>query len=87
MKINYSKQFIKKFKKCDTLIQKAFRDKLILFIEDKFLSQLNNHALKGKLKGYRSINITGDWRAIFVEYENGEVVFFEMMGTHSELYR
>lgn len=87
MKISYSKNFTKRFKRCDNTIQKAFRQKLLLFIENKFHPQLNNHSLGGNWKKYRSINITGDWRAIFLEIQNGEIIFFEMIGTHSELYR
>ena len=46
--------------------------------------RLNNHILSGKWSGYRSINITGDWRAIFRETETG--VYFIVLGTHSQLY-
>lgn len=87
MTINYSKKFIKKFERCDIVIQKSFRQKLVLFIENKFHPQLNNHALTGKFSKFRSINITGDWRAIFIEYDNRETIFFEILGTHSELYK
>lgn len=47
---------------------------------------LRNHSLSGKYKGCRSINVSGDWRAIFREYKGGAVIYFEMLGTHSELY-
>lgn len=47
--------------------------------------RLRNHPLKGKLKGYRSINITGDWRAIY--FVSGEDVIFAELGRHSELYK
>jgi mRNA-degrading endonuclease YafQ of YafQ-DinJ toxin-antitoxin module len=39
--------------------------------------------------GYRSINVTGDWRALYSEQQqNGkEIIVFEMLGTHSQLYQ
>jgi addiction module RelE/StbE family toxin len=87
MRIDYSKRFIKKLAKSPVEIQLGFKSRLRLFIENRFHPLLNNHALGGVLAGYRSINVTGDWRAIFREFENGEIIFFEMIGTHSELYK
>jgi addiction module RelE/StbE family toxin len=48
---------------------------------------LKNHYLIGQLKGYRSININGDWRAIFEELDNSQIAYFVAIGTHSQLYR
>lgn len=87
MRIEYSRYFIKTIKKAPSIVQEAFRNKLVKFIENRHDQILNSHVLSGKLKGCRSINITGDWRAIFEEYENGDVVFFVMIGTHSQLYK
>jgi len=42
--------------------------------------------LVGELRGYRSINITGDWRAIFMEIDGGKIIYFVAIGTHSQLY-
>jgi addiction module RelE/StbE family toxin len=86
MKINYSKKFFKQYGRCDEKIKQAFKQKLVLFEKNKFHPQLNNHQLRGKFSHCRSINITGDWRALFIELENGEIIFFETLGTHSELY-
>ena len=36
-----------------------------VFIEDEYSPVLNNHRLIGDFKGLRSINVSGDWRAIF----------------------
>lgn len=46
---------------------------------------LNNHSVEKVFIDCRSINITGDYRAIFKKEEDGSVVFITM-GTHSELY-
>jgi addiction module RelE/StbE family toxin len=85
MKIVYEKNFIKDFEKAPLKIQKAFIDRLELFLRDKRDPILHDHSLKGTLKNYRSINITGDWRAIYREFPQ-EVVFFIILATHSELY-
>ncbi len=61
----------------------------MLFLKNPLHDQLRNHALKGKWQGYRSINITGDWRAVYREYKDGEetVILFKAIGTHSEIYK
>jgi len=40
-------------------------------------------------KGYRSIDITGNWRAIYAEKVEGKdiVAYFVALGTHRELYK
>lgn len=85
MRIIYTRVFVKMLKKSPPKIQAAFKKRLTLFIEDEFHPLLNNHVLSGELFGYRSLNITGDWRAIFTEDEQG--VCFEVIGTHSKLYK
>lgn len=62
----------------------AFRDKLAIFLSEEFSAKLNNHALAGEYFGYRSINISGDWRAILKQNQDG--VYFVTLGTHSQLY-
>lgn len=88
-KINYSRKFDKQLRKAPLEIKIAFRNRLSLFLENPLHSQLSNHKLTGKYSGYRSINITGDWRAIYSEIENREnkIIVFEAMGTHSQLYK
>lgn len=86
MKIEYSKKFIKDFKNCPENIKNKFKSRLELFIQNQNNVTLNNHALLGELKGYRSINITGDWRSIFEDVNNGEIAYFVAIGTHSQLY-
>lgn len=86
MKIEYSRQFIKEYKKCPENIKQAFKIRLQIFINNKNDLILNNHNLSGQLKKYRSININGDWRAIFQEIDSSEIVYFVAIGTHSKLY-
>ena len=84
MTIDYHKDFIKTFKKLPLKVKNQFKERQLLFEKDQFNPTLNNHALKGKYQGYRSINIAGDLRVIF-QKENQNVVFVKI-GSHSKLY-
>ena len=86
-RVDYSRNFLKGLRKSPLEIKIAFRKKLELFSTDKYHPMLNNHVLSGKYKDWRSINVTGDWRAIFREFEGGEVIYFDIIGTHSKLYK
>jgi addiction module RelE/StbE family toxin len=88
MKIQFSPNFHRKIKKEDVRIQKSFKEALQLFIKNPFDSQLDNHPLKDTWKGCRSIDITGDYRAIYEEInENDDIIaHFITIGTHQELY-
>lgn len=85
MIIVFHKQFEKDFKRLPVKTREKFNERLIIFGKDQFDPALNNHSLAGKYSGYRSINITGDLRAIYVE-TNGEDVIFVAIGSHSKLY-
>jgi addiction module RelE/StbE family toxin len=87
VKVEFSKRFLKALRKAPRKIQIAYRDRLEIFLADRYHPLLNNHSLLGKLTQYRSINISGDWRAIFRELEDGNLVFFDFLGTHSQLYK
>jgi len=56
-----------------------------VFIDNPYSRELRNHALQGKHKGYRSINVTGDVRAIY-KHIDSDTHYFVEIGTHSELY-
>ncbi|MFA5169518.1 MAG: type II toxin-antitoxin system mRNA interferase toxin, RelE/StbE family [Candidatus Paceibacterota bacterium] len=86
MLIEYSQKFIKEFKKCPPNIKNSFRSRLEILTNDAHSPILNNHQLSGKLKNFRSINITGDWRAVFEEINNGKIIYFIAIGSHSKLY-
>lgn len=88
-RIDYSRVFTKQLRKAPLKIKEAFRKRRELFFENSFSPQLNNHQLTGEYEGHRSINITGDWRAIFTETsdkEGNKTLIFEFIGTHSQLY-
>ena len=78
------KNFGKHYKKLKSAKKKKFKERRDLFLIDEFNPILNNHALKGKYKGYRSINITGYLRALYTK--TGDTVTFVAIDSHSNLY-
>lgn len=88
MEIRLSNRFKKHSRKTNDKIRKSLTQRLKLFEQNPHHPLLRNHALTGEYKNYKSINITGDWRALYSEHkEKGKiVVVFELLGTHSQLY-
>jgi mRNA interferase YafQ len=84
MTISYSKNFIKQSKKLDKSIKQHLLERIELFSNNPLDSQLNNHPLKGKYKKYRSISVTGDFRALYLTQDDH--IIFDIVGTHSQLY-
>ena len=85
MQVVFHKNFKKQTKKFKTLKTKI-EQRLFLFMQDPFNPILNNHPLIGKYKGYRSINITADYRAVY-ESINDDLALFVTLDKHSNLYR
>jgi len=83
--IDFTKNFSKQFKVLRPKQKDRFYDRLDLFKKNPHDKTLRDHALKGKYKGYRSIDIEGDLRALY--YVDGDtIVIFGFIGTHSQLY-
>lgn len=78
------KNFKKSYRRLKKSQKNKFKERRNLFLQDEFNPILNNHALSGKYKGYRSINVTGDIRVVF-KREDDTVVFVEI-DSHSNLY-
>ena len=85
MNVNFHKRFLKQYKKLRA-IQKKINERLFLFQHNPYHSLLGTHALSGKYKGYRSIDITGDVRALY-EPIGKDAAFFITVDTHSNLYQ
>ena len=79
----------KKFIKLSQKIQEKFYARLEIFKINQFDRLLNNHKLSGKYEGCNSINITGDYRAVFLvlNEKDQETYLFIAIGTHLELYK
>jgi len=85
MQVNFSKDFCKDYKKAPKKIKEAVKERLSLFKVNKYEKILNNHQLNGDLSFFRSINITGDWRALFVDGIDN--ITFTILDKHSNLYK
>ncbi|OGZ64427.1 MAG: hypothetical protein A2402_00190 [Candidatus Staskawiczbacteria bacterium RIFOXYC1_FULL_37_43] len=85
MDIVSSKNFKKQYKKLSVKIKKNFEERLGLFEINPFNPILNNHQLRGEMKNLRSVNITGDIRAIYEQVDKNTVLFL-MIAKHSKLY-
>ena len=85
MKIRFHSNFDKQYKKLSESQQDKTQERLVLFLQNPFHPVLRNHPLKGSYKGYRSINITGDLRAVY-KFISSEECIFITIDTHSNLY-
>ena len=85
MNICFHKNFEKQYKKLKRERQDKTQEKLELFLENPFHPRLNNHPLKGKYTDYRSINITGDLRAVYKFIDEDKCIFV-IIDKHSNLY-
>lgn len=81
----FHRNFDKQFKKLRASKKQKTEERLLLFLQNPFHPVLNNHPLKGKYLDYRSINITGDIRAIYKLISENEVIFIAV-DSHSNLY-
>lgn len=84
MTISYTKTFVKQAKKLSPNVRQQLQKRLVLFSNNPLNPILRNHPLRGKYKDYRSINITGDVRALYLQIDDRAI--FDAVGTHSQLY-
>jgi len=80
-----SKYFDKRVKKLPLAVREAMVGRIQLFTENPYHPTLNNHSLHGHLRNYRSINITGDYRLMYEQYDAQTARLIDI-GTHHELY-
>ena len=85
MRIRYHQRFLKDFQKLPVKIQGKVFERMELFQREPFHRLLNNHSVEAAYPNWRSINITGDYRALYEVQKEGSIVFMKI-GTHSELY-
>ena len=86
MNVVFHKRFQKMANKLSPKVKKKMVERIELFTNDPLNVQLSNHSLHTPYKGSYSINITGDYRAIYV-LEDEQTALFTHIGTHSQLYR
>ncbi len=85
MKIVFHRDFHKRYARMRPSEQKRTDERILIFQQNQFHPILNNHALSHPYEGCRSINITGDLRAVFREIAP-DIIRFIIAGTHTELY-
>lgn len=85
MQLIYKKKFQKSFRALPRKQQEKVRDALLLFQNAPNHRSLRRHGLKGKLKGFESIDVTGDLR-IILHASTKEIVEVVHVGSHSQLY-
>jgi addiction module RelE/StbE family toxin len=85
MNILRSKRFIQQLHHIAPSIREQAWERISLFMMNEYDPLLNNHALKGKYAGSRSINVNGDYRIIYSRID-ADTIFFRLIGTHHQLY-
>lgn len=85
MIIRYHPTFRKQYMKLPAKIQKQFDSRVLLLISNPANRALHIHPLKGKYIGYWSMNVSGDFRALF-RRTGDEIIIFGLIGSHSDLY-
>ena len=86
MKVRFHRNFRRGYAKLPAKLRNQFKKRLKLFLEDPFNPLLQNHALHGEWQQFRSINVTGDFRAIYRMLGQSSAEFV-LIGTHSGLYQ
>jgi addiction module RelE/StbE family toxin len=86
MNVIFHKRFEKMAQKLSPKVKQKMAERLELFTNDPLNSQLRIHALHTPYKSSYSIDITGDYRAIY-ELLDDDTALFTHIGTHSQLYR
>ncbi len=87
MEIKFHKSYLKAYKKLPLKIQLQAEKRIKIFIDNRKNPLLNDHNLVGSMKGKRAFSVTGDYRIIYEEHVNGNVVFlFLDVGKHTQVY-
>ncbi len=86
MKPVLQKSFLKSYAKLPKSVKNKFFERVQLFLDEPNHPILHVHALKGDMMPLQSINITGDYRALFtIDTKKKEIIFYKI-GTHNDLY-
>jgi addiction module RelE/StbE family toxin len=86
MNVVFHKRFDKMASKLSPKVKAKMVERITLFSKDPLDYILRNHALNTPYKGSYSIDITGDYRAIYHLVDN-QTALFTHIGTHSQLYK
>ena len=85
MKIVYSPNFAKQYKKLPIAIQGLAENKEKFFRKNPFDPRLRTHKLAGKLKDFWAFSIDQKYRIIF-EFADKNLIYFHSVGDH-DIYK
>ena len=77
--------FDRQYKELPQELREKVWARLTLLIADESSPLLNDHKLESPLEGYRSINITGDYRLVYKRI-GSDTYYLRAVGTHHQLY-
>ena len=77
--------FVRQYKKLSRVLREKVAQRLQLLDADEINPLLNNHKLHFPYEGYRSINITGDYRLIYKRIDMS-TFYMRAIGTHHQLF-
>ena len=86
--IRLTKGFDKSYKKRITPIRnlrETYIDRVKAFQKGEHGNPLDDHALKGKMKGKRAFSIAGDVRVVYEETHSAYI--FLDVGSHNQVYK
>jgi len=86
MKVVFHRRFDKMASKLSPNVKTKMVERITLFSKNPLDPSLRNHALNTPYKGSYSINVTGDYRAIY-HLVDKQTAMFTHIGSHSQLYR
>jgi mRNA interferase YafQ len=88
MRIVYSPEFVRRFKKLPQKVKDMACEKEVLFRQHPFTPSLKTHKLSGRMSGKLAFSISYPVRIVFsfVENDQGEV-HFHSIGRHDEVYK
>jgi addiction module RelE/StbE family toxin len=87
--IEYNKDFKKNFKSRilpNKHLLIRYKNRLDVFIKNRWDPILKDHKLVGKMTRFRSFSITGDVRVIYKEIQREKYVFLDV-GSHNQVYK
>ncbi len=88
LQVNFSDNFKKYYKKRvspNFSLETKYKERFQLFVADRQNAILKDHALTGKLSGFRAFSITGDVRVVYFPEAEG-IVTFVNIGSHNQIY-
>lgn len=77
--------FERQYRKLDRNLKNRVAERLHLLASEEFHPLLRNHQLTGEYEGFRSINITGDWRLVYRRI-GADTYQLRAVGTHHQLF-